>query len=87
MEETLFNEFEFEAEQKRKRVASALKQIYPDFDLVSFKNRLKEAFIKIQNSWTNQSLDPVSFMLSGGIYNQFKIQIRDMIGSWKDMGH
>lgn len=50
----------------------------PGFDKQVFKNKVKTAFLGIQEAWTNQNLSNVRYWISDGIYQRFTIQFKMM---------
>ena len=60
-----------------------LKRLDPDFVEGLFLGRAKNAFLKIQDAWSAQSLDPVRPFISDGIHERFSLQIAEQ----KDEGY
>lgn len=50
----------------------------PDFDFTAFNERVRGAFLKIQNAWTLQNLAEVRPFISDGMYQRFTTQFRMM---------
>lgn len=71
-------EEEFNKKQKTDGIVSKIQISDPDFDIDIFRNRVVKAFVKIQNSWSNQDLRNIRFLLADGTYEQFQIQINEM---------
>ena len=65
----------------RSRLAAFL-AANPGFDIEAFKQKVGEAFLKIQEAWTAQDLSGVRRFISDGIYQRFATQFR-MMGQLK----
>jgi len=66
--------------RKRRDIKAAqsvelLKESDPEFNKRVFLARVKQAFLKSQESWCAQDMSPVSLFLSDGINERFSIQI------------
>ncbi len=53
----------------------------PDFDFEALKPRIEKAFLQIQESWCNRDLSKAECFLADGTYEQFQIQINQMIAN------
>ncbi|MCX7696446.1 MAG: TIM44-like domain-containing protein [Bacteroidales bacterium] len=51
-----------------------VKNIDPDFDLISFSEKVKHAFIKIQEAWSKQSIRSIRKFISDGLFQRFNAQ-------------
>lgn len=57
--------------------ASVIRERDPDFDLDAFGARVKRAFLRIQEAWSNQDLEDVRGFMSDGVHERFSIQLRE----------
>ena len=58
-----------------------LKSNDPDFDFETLKPRIEKAFLQIQESWCNRDLSKAECFLADGTYEQFQIQINQMLST------
>lgn len=65
-------------EAEEKRVINTLQLNDPYFDKQTFVERIKKAFVLIQNAWTERDLKNAEFFLSDGTYEQFSIQLEEL---------
>lgn len=56
------------------KITDAFKAKNPDFDLVKFKDKVRTAFMQIQNAWMVQDLSKVRKWISDGVYQRFNTQ-------------
>src|SRR5260221_711108 len=55
----------------------------PAFDTDAFRARLTSAFVKIENAWCAQNLEPARPFVSDSIYERFQLQLQEQ----KDLGY
>jgi hypothetical protein len=55
-------------------VIGELRQHDPNFDEAAFCNRVRDAFMKIQQAWCAQNLDAVQIFISDGVAERFALQ-------------
>lgn len=60
------------------RAINTLQVTDPYFDRQMFVERIKKAFVVIQNAWTERDLKNAEFFLSDGTYEQFSIQLEEL---------
>ncbi|MFH0925901.1 MAG: TIM44-like domain-containing protein [bacterium] len=60
------------------RLTSSIKELDPEFDLNKFYNKVKVAFLAIQEGWTKQDLSPARKFISDGVYKRFNTQFKMM---------
>lgn len=51
-----------------------VKNLDPHFDIIAFSEKVKHAFIKIQEAWSQQSIRPIRKFISDGLYQRFMAQ-------------
>lgn len=66
---------ERQAERLRREALNRMTGVDPAFDLSAFLNRVKTAFEKIQEAWSQQELSSVRAFISDGINERFQLQI------------
>lgn len=64
------------------QVIADLQRVDPQFDPPAFSARFNSAFLKIQEAWSSQELEPVRCFVSDGIFERFTLQIAEQ----RDMG-
>lgn len=57
------------------RSLAAIKARDPAFDPDGFRVRVSEAFLKVQQAWSEQDLGPVRPFLTDGVFERFNIQL------------
>ena len=56
------------------KITDDFKAKNPDFDLVKFKDKVRTAFMQIQDAWMMQDLSKVRKWISDGVYQRFNTQ-------------
>ncbi len=60
------------------KTIAALKNQEPEFDTEKFKQKVRTAFISIQNAWMQQNLGEVRKWITDGVYQRFNTQFMMM---------
>lgn len=61
----------------RERAVAHLKQRDTAFDPDILRQRITQAFTRVQTAWSNQNLDTVRAFVSDGIFERFSLQIQE----------
>lgn len=73
---------QWQEEHAHSSAISQLKQRDPDFDEQVFLNRVRAAFLRLQEAWCNQDMSPTRHFLSDAVFERFTLQINTL----KDQG-
>ena len=68
---------EREQQERARAWLKAIEARDPDFDFEAFEGRITDAFMKIQEAWSNQDLRRVRGFMSDGLHERFSIQLRE----------
>ncbi len=63
--------------EEAESLAGLLRERDPGFDLASFEERVRGAFLQIQQAWSEQDLGRVRGFMSDGVHERFSIQLRE----------
>lgn len=63
---------------ERAAALARIRQHDPSFDETALAERVKRAFVKLQNSWCDQNLSPIRPFVTDGILERFSLQIDEL---------
>ncbi len=66
-----------QTKQQQEQIINQLKTTDPNFDQQELFERLKKAFVAIQDAWSNQNLSKVQQFISDGVFERFSLQFKE----------
>lgn len=78
------SDFSYRAIKHDEKTAEAvIRSADPNFNTEQFLTRVSAAFLKVQDAWQQQNLQPARHFISDGIWERFSLQIQEQ----KDLGY